>query len=227
MKYAPGLMVGVLSGSLGSTTASHNRNGSYFRSRTIPVNVNSAAQIGVRNRFSNISQSWRNLTQLQREAWIAAALSVTLYDPLGVAYTPTGAQYFLSINTGVKIYSAAAAILASPPAPAPPAALLTAVFTIDPTEYSIVYTGTPLAASTKLVLEATRPISPGRKFIGRSEYKQIKVSAAAQASPFDASAEYLAIYGAPTTALNVASRAYVLKSDGQRSAYVFSLDEVA
>lgn len=226
MKYAPGLMVGQLSGSTGSTVASHNKFGSYFRSRTIPVNPNSSAQQGVRNTFAAISQEWRNLTQLERDAWIAAALSITLYDPLGVAYNPTGAQYFMSINQGVKLYSPTAAFSTAPPAPAPPTAPATLTPTITTSGESLAFTASPLGAGVKMVVEATRSISPGRKFIGRSEYKQVYVSSAAATSPLNIAGGYEAVFGAPIVGLNVAVRAFTLLADGQRSAPAFAIIDV-
>lgn len=226
MKYAPGLMVGQLSGSTGSTVASHNKFGAYFRSRTIPVNPNTPAQQAARNLFAEISQQWRNLTQAQRDAWNAAALGVVLYDSLGVAYTPTGAMYFQSIAQGVRLYSPVAALPTDPPAPLPPDALTTITVDMTAGAETLDFTATPLPAGVKLVVEATRSISPGRKFIGRSEYKQIFVSAAAAATGINIASAYESIYGAPITSLNVGVRVFTLLSDGQRSAPVMELAAV-
>jgi hypothetical protein len=221
MKYAPGLMVGQLSGSTGSTVASHNKFGSYFRSRTIPVNPNSAAQLDVRNLFAEITQQWRNMTGEEILAWNAAALNVTLYDALGVAYTPTGHQFHQSINTGVRIYNPAAALLTEPPAPAPPAGLLTITPALAKAgAKTVAYTATPLGAGVKAVIETTRSISAGRTYIGRSEYKQTLITAAAAASPADIDAGYTSIYGEPEVGLKVGVRVFLLQADGQRSAPV-------
>lgn len=219
MKYAPGLMVGQLSGSTGSTTASHNKFGAYFRSRTIPVNPNSPAQQDVRNLFAEITQQWRNLTAEEILAWNNAALNVTLYDSLGVAYTPSGHQYHQSINTGVRIYAPAAALLTTPPAPAPPAGLLTITPALAKAgAKTVAYTTTPLGAGIKAVIEATRNFSPGRTFIGRSEYKQTFITAAAAASPADIATAYEAIFGDVEVGLKVGVRVFLLQADGQRSA---------
>lgn len=60
---------------------------------------------------------------------------------------------------------------------------------------SVAYAPTPLAAGTKLLVEATRPVSQGINFMPRSEYKKIMVTAAAAASPADILTAYEAIYG--------------------------------
>lgn len=220
-------MVGQLSGSTGSTTASHNRFGSYFRSRTIPVNVNSPAQVVARDRFALISSTWRTMTDAERNAWNAAASGITLYDGLGVAYNPTGAQYYQSINNGVKLYSAAAALLTVPPTPAPPTALLTLTSTVkDDGTFSVAYTATPLGAGIKAVIEATRSFSPGRTFVGRSEFRFIQLTAAAAASPADIATNYQAIFGIPLLGEKVRIRAYTLAADGQKSAPIFDTQVV-
>lgn len=221
MKYAPGLMVGQLSGKAGSTVASHNRFGSYFRTRNIPVNPNTIPQQDNRNNFAAISQGWRSLSDSQRAGWDAAAANVNLVDALGTSYAPTGQQYFISINRGQWIYNNAASIDPSAPVPAPPSALLTlSISALAFGSFDVAYTATPLPASTKLVFEATRPLSPGVKFVGRSEFKQVLITAAAAASPADLSAAYEAMFGPVPSGARIFLRAYKLDVGGQRSAYV-------
>lgn len=129
MKYTPGLLAGELSGKAGSTVASHNRFGSYFRVRTIPVNPASESQVNARNNMAAISADWRTLTAEQRASWAAAALEVTLYDSLGRSYNPTGAQYHASCNRNVFVYDPAAAMVDTPPVVAAPVALLSLTIT--------------------------------------------------------------------------------------------------
>ena len=131
MKYTPSALVSEFSGAQGSTVASHNRYGPYLRNRTIPVNPNTAEQQNERNNLATISAAWRTLTSAQRAAWTAEALSVTLYDRLGRAYTPTGHQYFVSINRTKFVYLSSSSISTSPPGIATVTALLTLALTAD------------------------------------------------------------------------------------------------
>lgn len=229
MKYAPGLMVGQLSGKAGSTVASHNRFGSYFRTRNIPVNPNTESQQDARNNLAAISQAWRDLTDAQRAAWNAEGPTVTSYDSLGVAYNPTGQQLFVGLNRNTYIYSGALSITTDPPPINPVTALATASTMVSsgPTLISIAYTATPLAAGTKIVLEATPCLSPGITFVKRSWYRQILVSAAAAASPLVASSAYVAKFGEVVAGKRIFFRAYVLSSAGERSSYITFYSDVS
>lgn len=73
-----------LSGSTGGLTASRNRGGSYFRSRAIPVNPNTAQQQEVRSALSQLSARWSGvLTQVQRDGWDSYALNTPLTNRVG------------------------------------------------------------------------------------------------------------------------------------------------
>lgn len=121
MKYVPGLLAGQLSGSAGSTTASRNRFGSYFRTRNVPVNPNTSRQSDVRAQFASISQAWRTLTSAQRAGWAALGLQMTRQDSQGVTYTLDGSQAFQSVNR--NLLTIGAAMLTSAPAYSEPTTL--------------------------------------------------------------------------------------------------------
>jgi hypothetical protein len=72
------------SGSVGGATYSHNRGGLYIRSRTVPVNPNTAPQQTVRTQLANLTNRWANtLTAVQRDSWNTYALNTPLVGPLG------------------------------------------------------------------------------------------------------------------------------------------------
>lgn len=98
MKYVPSALIGQLSGSQGSTTASRNRAGSYLRNRVMPVNPSSPAQALVRGQLASISAAWRTITAEQRAAWSTLGLSMVRQDSLGQTQTLTGQQAFVSVN---------------------------------------------------------------------------------------------------------------------------------
>lgn len=220
MKYTPSALVSEFSGKQGSTVASHNRFGPYLRNRVIPVNTNTASQQNARNDLSVATKAWAALTAAQRAAWNAAAASVTLFDRLGRPYNPTGHQYFVSVNRTTFVYSGSTAVTSAPPTAAAPAALLTispTPATIGPA-FNVAYTATPLAAATKLILEATRQMSAGISFVPRSEFRQLLVTAAAAASPANLLASYNAKFGVLVSGKQIFVRGTVITSDGQRSA---------
>lgn len=103
MKYVPSALIGQLSKSQGSTTASHNRFGSYFRNRVVPVNPQTAKQTTQRNDLQELSQQYRQLTEAQRLGWAALGLNMVRLDSQGQAYTLTGLQAYTSINRNRRL----------------------------------------------------------------------------------------------------------------------------
>jgi len=181
------------SGSQAGTTASRNRFGQYLRTRAIPVNTNTASQGVVRGRLAVNSAAWRALTSAQRAGWADLGLSMVRSDSLGQSYSLQGNQAYGSVNnnrvaTGLIPVSDA-------PALSTPVSLLTVSITLTAASLSIAYTATPLVAATYLHVYASPQRSAGRAY--ESDYRLIKVSAAAQASPLVALTEYTAKFGVP------------------------------
>ncbi len=83
---------------------------------------------------------------------------------------------------------------------------------------SIAYTATPLAAGTKLIVEATAQLSPGISFVSRSRFRQLLITAAAAASPAVLTSAYNAKFGTLVSGKKIFFRLTVITSDGQRSA---------
>lgn len=81
---------------------------------------------------------------------------------------------------------------------------------------SVAYTPTPLAAGTKLIIEATRQVSPGINFMPRSEYKVVLVTAAAAASPANVLTEYEALFGDIVAGQKIFFRCTPQDSNGAR-----------
>ena len=85
---------------------------------------------------------------------------------------------------------------------------------------SLAYTPTPLAAGTKLLIEATGQLSAGRVFVRRSEFKTLTVTAAAAASPANILAAYNALFGALISGRRIFFRVTPITSTGIRGAPV-------
>jgi len=87
------------SGSVGGLTYSHNAGGMYTRSRTIPTNPATAAQVAVRNAMSQLVVRWgTTLTAVQRNAWAVYAANTPVVNALGDAVNRSGQQMFLRGN---------------------------------------------------------------------------------------------------------------------------------
>ena len=80
--------------------------------------------------------------------------------------------------------------------------------------FSVAYTATPLAAGDKLFIYATRPLSAGINRPSKKEFVYITATAAAQASPFDLLADYVARFGALVAGTKIFVRAVPINADG-------------
>lgn len=198
-------MVGQLSGSTGSTTASHNRYGTYFRSRTIPVNPNSTSQQGVRGIFGGLSQAWRTLTQSQRDGWTNLAQNVPRVDSLGQAYTLSGNAFYIGTNV-LRDAVGDAAINDAPALDSPPTVTnLAATASAGGGAFEIGTTTTIDGglAGNNLIVRASAPRSPGRDYSSKSELKQILVLAGntSFAVAVDITGDYEAVFGSSWTGM--------------------------
>ena len=181
------------SGSQAGTTASRNRFGQYLRTRATPVNPSSGAQGLVRARMSANSAAWRALTGAQRAGWADLGLSMVRSDSLGQSYTLQGNQAYASVNNNRLLSTLA--IVADAPALVTPAVITSATITLTAASLSIAYTPTPMPAATYLAVYASPQRSAGRSY--ESDFRFIKLSAVAGATPLVALTEYTAKFGVP------------------------------
>lgn len=127
MKYVPSALLGQLSGSQGSTTASRNRYGSYLRNRVMPVNPRTARQTTVRSQMASISQAWRTLTSAQRAGWESLGSQMVRQNSQGQSYTLNGQTAHQSVNRNLLTIGGSMAVTA--PAYVEPTTLLTLTIT--------------------------------------------------------------------------------------------------
>lgn len=100
MKFKAGAMVGDLSGSIGSTTASRNKFGSYFRQKVVPVNPNTTRQQTMRGIFATLVNNWTStLTQPERDDWTNWANNTTINGSDGQPINITGQNAYIRFNT--------------------------------------------------------------------------------------------------------------------------------
>jgi len=181
------------SGSLAGITAGRNRFGQYERSRAIPVNPSSAAQGLVRARMAANSAAWRALTASQRAGWVGLGTSMVRSNSLGQSYSLQGNQAHASVNNN-RLLSGLVVVTDAPALSTPPV-ITSATITLTAAAFSIAFTPTPTAAATYLVCFASPQRSAGRAYEG--DFRFIKLSTVAQATPFVVLTEYTAKYGVP------------------------------
>ncbi len=179
-----------VSGSIGGTTFSHNRFGSYKRNRSIPVNTNTARQVAVRNAVRSLAIAWGlTLTQLQRDAWEVYAGEINWTNRLGQAVNLTGLNHYVRCNTP-RVQLAIARIDTAPTDFELATAELALVVSASEATQQITLDGDPLAlwvgeADAWQFGFVGRPQNPGIKFFG-GPYKQAFAMPGAGPPPFPA-----------------------------------------
>jgi len=92
-------VVSAASGSAGGLTASRNRYGMYFRSRSVPVNPQTTFQQSVRANLAAVVGFWAALTDAQRDGWDTYGANVSMLNKLGQAINLTGFSHYVRSNT--------------------------------------------------------------------------------------------------------------------------------
>lgn len=164
MKYK-GTLVAEASGSIGGLTASHNRGGTYFRQRAVPVNPNTVQQQQVRSYFANAQAAWGGtLTQAQRDAWDTYALNTPVSDALGNQVNAGGKGMFARgyvprIQAGLTIVAAGPSNYGLPPLTLPGVTSLTATTKVAIITFANT-DGWATAVGGALLVFMSRPQSP-------------------------------------------------------------------
>jgi hypothetical protein len=191
------------SGSVAGVTSSRNRYGQYRRTRAIPVNPNTAAQLVQRGYLTSASQAWRSLTDEQRAGWNTLALSVTIVDGLGQASNPSGFQLFTGCYTRMKLVGQAGAT--SPPANVPaitPVSITAAAAAAGAATFTVTHGAAP--SDTALVIEASPPLSVGVNYCSDFRFMAYVAGESVGAAK-SIKAEWVAKFGA----LNAGQRIFV------------------
>jgi len=101
IKFGGGVV--QMSGSIAGTTFARNRYGNYARSRTKPINPNTAMQQVCRASVAFLTDYWsQTLTAVQRTAWNLYGSSVAMKNKLGETVFLTGFNHFIRSNAILK-----------------------------------------------------------------------------------------------------------------------------
>lgn len=222
MKAKFGAIVVDGRGKIGGHVASKNRYGSYFRTKVSPVNPQSADQTAVRASFTTNSQQWRDLTEAQRAAWIAAVDNFKSTNVFGDVKTPSGSNLYQSLNQNLAGIGEAAISVPPTDLSTPNGTAFTAICDDSANTLLLSWTTGAVPAGVTRVVDATPPISPGVSFV-KNKYRKITDLPAATATGADVYAAYLAKFGAPVTGQKIALRMKdVSTSTGIASGYYYT-----
>ena len=186
--------VGDARGKLGGTVFSTGRYGSFLQQTPLPRNPHSEPQGALRRHMKMLGWRWSYwLTQDQRDAWCAWALTMDFTDVFIHTYNLTGWGIFAKVNQTLKLVSAP--LLDDHPADlacgSPDGATLV-IAGSPPT--LVVHVTTDPAANERAYLAAVRPLSPGATYLGNLSRK-VKTFGAGVAHPYDITTVYTDRYG--------------------------------
>ena len=195
-------IVSEMRGKLNGSVFSRNRGGAYLRTKVTPLNPQTLAQTLVRSSFTAVSQSWKSLTQGERDAWDSAVNNFIGTDIFGDQKTPSGFNLFMSLNK--NLLDVGAATLTLPPVPSAVQAFTSLALSADTGGGTFdMLASAVVAADTAIKVFATPGVSPGKSFV-KSEFRQIGVLPAAALAAQDFAAEYQATFGLlPSVGLKV------------------------
>lgn len=186
-------LISEMRGKLNGSVFSRNRGGAYIRTKVTPLNPQTLAQTLVRSSFTAVSQSWKALTQGQRDAWDSSVNNFIGTDIFGDQKTPSGFNLFMGLNK--NLLDVGAATLTLPPVPGSVQAFTSLDLAADTGGGSFDMTANAaVAADTSIKVFATPGVSPGKSFV-KSEFRQIGVLPAAALAANDFSTEYIATFG--------------------------------
>lgn len=197
MKIKWGAIVVAGSGKVGGHVAARNRAGAYIRTKVTPVNPQTISQISVRNGFTSNSQSWRGLTQAQRNAWNGAVEDFKRTDIFGDLKAPSGFNLYMRLNN--NLLAAGQSVISSPPLPSAVFAFTSLSVVANTTGATLTATfAAAIPAGVSVLVLATPGVSAGKNFV-KSEFRQIGILTVADTSPEDIAAIYGTKFGALPT----------------------------
>lgn len=211
---------------LNGSVFSKNRYGSYVRTKVTPVNPQTIYQQAARNNLATSSQSWRGLSDPQRQSFIDGAINFPQTDIFGNTKVLSGQALYVKLNTNIA--NLGGAPLTACPMPVALATLNSLVLTATQTGavVSLEYGTTGANADQFIVVEATPLISSGRSFV-KNQFRFLDSVASNTASPFVLTAPYAARFTAPISNFKIFIRARIVDiNTGQSGIPLTTVSEV-
>ena len=185
---------------LNGSVFSKNKSGAYVRTKVTPVNPQSQAQTTARQRLSQFSNGFRNLTAAQVAAWNdLASNNPQGTDIFGNPKYLTGMSLFVKLNSNITI-GGGTAITDAPVLTSPCTINLSnfevtvAASALDTVSMSFTLSGATADNAICVYASAPYPVS---QTYNANKYRLITSIPATGASPYNFTYEYNAIFGAP------------------------------
>lgn len=156
-----GMMMTDARGKLGGHVFTKNRSGAVIRTKVTPTNPKTDAQAGARSALGISSAQWSNLSESQREAWIARAALQSKTNIFGDQYFASGKNLFVGVNANLASIGALA--VDSPLADLGPGGIvfIDAYLTKTTQAFAIIPNINVADPDATLVYMVTKPLSAG------------------------------------------------------------------
>lgn len=190
-----GAIVSDVRGSIDSVTYSRSRYGAYARKKVTPVNPNTSLQSTARAIFGAASSKFRSLGKATIDAWNAVAPEYTRSNVFGDNLPLSGQTLYTKLKS--TLVNAGTTSDPSPINPVTVPGVVAGAVTADVSTGTIVIAGVgATTADDVLVVSATAPVSAGRTFFGRSQFRNITTkNASTAAGDLDITAAYEDVFG--------------------------------
>lgn len=201
IKNAPRAIIAMLyqiaDNGLKSGRASGNvymRNGR-VRKMVVPSLVQNGYTTPVRSLLSQLSSAWNALTQAERDSWINSS-SFFRSNRFGTSFSLKGKQLYVALNANLVNTGVAPVNECPLPADVPGITELTITADDSANTLSLAFTPDPTDANVNHLVYATAPLSAGVNRPSSSAFRLIQLIGTAEVSPVNASASYIAKFGA-------------------------------
>ena len=188
--------VDQLSGKIGGIVASDGAYGPYLRANVTPYNPQTTYQQIVRGRVEVVSQAWAGINTNLRPGWEDFALQCKRTNVFGDVQTLTGFNAFMKVNCN-RLMMGQAQLTTAPDFVLPTPLTALALSTPGAASVSFTFAPSPVPTGNMLVSRATPGMSLGKSFVS-SEFRFMKVHAAAQTTPQNIFTEWSLHFGAVT-----------------------------
>ena len=207
-----GMMMTDARGKLGGQVFSKNRAGSYVRTKTTPVNPQTAAQMASRQLLGSLSAGWNSLTASAIAAWNGAVDSWKSTDIFGDIKVPTGKNLYTALNKNSR--GAGGAPIPVPPEKMELAPIASVGAELAITAETLTLTIGTIPANHILQVWATPAVSEGVSYVKN----KLRVISNVQTGAVDKGALYAAYvdkFGAPVVGQKIYVGVRYIGTNGQ------------
>jgi hypothetical protein len=165
-------IVSEMRGKMNGTVFARNRYANYARNKVTPYNPQTPAQQNIRMMFAQLSKTWRQLTQDERDAWNRAVEEFLKTNIFGDTYRPAGYNLFIRIN--MNLFLIGQPMITLPPVPVVVDSIRIIKTIIEASTNTFDIIVEVRGGMTHIPLSyVSRPLSPGISFV-KSEFRLIE-----------------------------------------------------